>query len=101
MKKKIVVFAMLMVMTFFCLPADNPVSAQKGHNKAAKMVKVSNNNIWQPGKHNGVWRKKNSQGYKNYGQYRKTQVGNRRYRLVRKPYWSNGERMTRLVRIFY
>jgi hypothetical protein len=39
--------------------------------------------------------------YKNYGQYRRTQVGNRRYRLVRRSYWRDGVRRIRLVRIYY
>lgn len=39
-------------------------------------------------------------GYKNYGQYRRTQVGNRRYRLVRRPYWRRGVRLTRWVRVY-
>ena len=45
--------------------------------------------------------KKWNHGYKNYGQYRRTQVGNRRYRLVRRPYWRRGVRLTRWVRVYY
>ena len=45
---------------------------------------------------NGRW-----YGYKNYGQYRRTQVGNRRYRTVRRPYYRNGRTYYRLTRIFY
>jgi len=49
-----------------------------------------------------TWRRKGPYlGYRNYGQYRRTQVGNRRYRLVRRPYWQDGERLTRLVRLYY
>ena len=91
---------MLMALTFFTLPAVTTVSAQNGQNKTQKMGKVSNGSIYQPGK-NGTWRKKNANGYKNYGQYRKTQVGNRRSRLVKRTYVRNGERLTRLVRVFY
>ena len=105
MKKSILVFGMLMALTLMCLPADTTVSAQEKHNKAQKMGRVGNGNIYQPGKNqpgkNGVWRKKNSYGYKNYGQYRKTQVGNRRSHLVKRTYWRNGERLTRLIRVFY
>jgi hypothetical protein len=40
-------------------------------------------------------------GYRNYGQYRRTQVGNRRYRTVRRYYWRDGRRVSILRRIFY
>jgi hypothetical protein len=40
-------------------------------------------------------------GYKNYGQYRRTQVGNRRWRWQNRYYWRNGVRLTRRVRIYY
>jgi hypothetical protein len=40
-------------------------------------------------------------GYRNYGQYRRTQVGNRRYRMVNRYTWQNGRRVTRRVRINY
>ncbi len=54
-----------------------------------------------------TWRRKGPyMGYRNYGQYRRTQVGNRRvghrrYRLVRRPYWEDGVRLTRMVRVYY
>lgn len=50
---------------------------------------------WRKGKKKRYW------GYKNYGQYRRTQVGNRRYRYERRYYWRDGSRFSRLVRIFY
>ena len=58
----------------------------------------------QPGR--GKWRgpkgpKRVYFPYKNYGQYRRTQVGNRRYRLVRRYYWSRGIRLSRWVRVYY
>jgi hypothetical protein len=40
-------------------------------------------------------------GYKNYGQYRRTQVGHRRYRVYPRYYWSSGRRYVRYVRIYY
>jgi len=45
---------------------------------------------------NGRW-----YGYKNYGQWRRTQVGNRRYRWQNRYYWRNGRRYTRRIRIVY
>jgi hypothetical protein len=40
-------------------------------------------------------------GYRNYGQYRRTQVGNRRYRTTRQTIWRNGRRITVTRRIIY
>lgn len=45
---------------------------------------------------NGSW-----YGYRNYGQYRRTQVGNRRYRTERRSVWRDGRRVSILRRIFY
>jgi len=95
--KKIAVFVMLAAMTFFWLPAESTVSAQKVKNKSGGMW---SQNVYR-GKHKGTWRKKNSHGYRNYGQYRRTQVGNRRHRLVKRSYWQDGIRRTRLVRAYY
>jgi len=90
---------MLLAMTFFWLPSDSgSVSAQMGQSKARKTVRI---NDGQPGRRNGVFHKKNAYGYKNYGQYRRTQVGNRRYRLVKRSFWNDGIRRTRLVRVYY
>lgn len=102
MKKKIVIIAMLLATTFFWLPGENTVTAQNGQGKGHKNHGSGNNDrVWQPGKHKGNWRKKNSYGYKNYGQYRRTQVGNRRYRTVRRYYWNDGVRLSRWTRIYY
>ena len=106
MKKKIVIFAMLMAMTLFWMPAGgNTVSAQKGQDKARKSGNYGIN-VYQGQRRNRQrdWnrgKKKSANGYKNYGQYRRTQVGNRRYRLVRRSYWRDGNRLTRLVRVYY
>lgn len=53
------------------------------------------------GRHRGNWRKKNAHGYRNYGQYRRTQVGHRRYRTERRYYYSRGVRLSRLVRVYF
>ena len=39
--------------------------------------------------------------YKNYGQYRRTQVGWRRYRMVPRYYWRDGRRYTTYRRVYY
>jgi len=50
----------------------------------------------QPARH-----KKDAHGYRNYGQYRRTQVGNRRYRYVNRYYWNDGVRVSRRVRVYF
>ncbi len=102
MRKKIIIFTMLLATAFFWMPTENTVTAQNGQGKGQKSHgSVSNDRVWQPGKHQGNWRKKNTYGYKNYGQYRRTQVGNRRYRMVRRYYMNDGVRLSRLVRLYY
>ena len=44
---------------------------------------------------------RNTYGYRNYGQYRRTQVGNRRYRWENQYYYQNGRRYTRRIRIYF
>ncbi|HEV8592720.1 MAG TPA: hypothetical protein VGQ55_11500 [Pyrinomonadaceae bacterium] len=48
---------------------------------------------------NGRW----YYGYRNYGQFRRTQVGNRRYgyRMYPEYYWDDGVRRVRYVRYYY
>ena len=103
MKNKLIIVSMLFAMTIFWLPASNVVSAQ-----SRQSVERRNGRGVQPNRQGRVWqgnRKRKSpkwkHGYKNYGQYRRTQVGNRRYRSVRRSYWTNGTRVYRWVRIYY
>lgn len=104
MNRKLAVFAMLIATTFFWLPADsNPVSAQNRQNKSEKRNKGKDGGLWQPDKHGKGWNngRKDAHGYRNYGQYRRTKVGNRRFRLARRYYWQNGTRLSRLTRVYY
>lgn len=48
-------------------------------------------------RHNGRW----YYGYRNYGQYRRTQVGRNRFRTFPEYYWDNGVRRVRYVRYYY
>lgn len=106
MKKSLLVFAMLVAMTFALLPAggNNVLAQNKQNNGQRNGNNGSNGGQGQRQNQSRDWnngKKKANYGYKNYGQYRRTQVGNRRYRLVKRSYWDNGSRLTRLVRIFY
>jgi|SRR4029079_11704695 hypothetical protein len=40
-------------------------------------------------------------GYRNYGQYRRTQVGRNRFRMFPEYYWDHGIRRVRWVRYYY
>ena len=104
MKNKLIILLMLFAMTAFWLPNTNTVSAQSRQN----VERRNGNRGVQPGQRRQVWqgnrRRKGPKwkhGYKNYGQYRRTQVGNRRYRSVRRSYWTNGQRVYRYVRVYY
>lgn len=97
MKTKLMIFVLLLSFAFIALPTDTNVSAQRGHGKNW------NRGYWDGNKHGRrryQGRNRTYYGYKNYGQYRRTQVGNRRYRLVRRYYWDDGRRFTRWVRIY-
>ena len=84
-------------MTFVGLAAGNAVSAQNKHGNGHRTGVAR----WPPGKGNREWREKNLHGFRNYGQYRRTQVGNRRFRIVNRSYWNNGTRLSRRVRVYY
>ncbi len=104
MNKKIFVVVMLLAMTFFWIPADSSaVSAQERRTRVRQDRNTGGRQV-QRGHRSKSWdrgRKKNANGYRNYGQYRRTQVGSRRFRVVRQPYYRNGVRLTRLVRVYY
>jgi hypothetical protein len=55
---------------------------------------------WDNGRHRYRGRNRITYGYRNYGQYRRTQVGNRRYHWIRRHRWENGRRVSRLIRIY-
>ena len=75
------------------LSTDSTVLAQRGRGRKNK-----NSGYWENRgrRRNGTW-----YGYRNYGQYRRTQVGNRRYRNVRSYTWRDGRRVSIWRRIFY
>lgn len=98
MKKALKYFILIAAAFLMLLPAASHAQG-RGHG----------NQGWHHGNDNWEWRGRKSHrgrnrwtyGYKNYGQYRRTQVGNRRFRLVRRPYWRRGVRVTRWVRVYY
>ncbi|PYS99043.1 MAG: hypothetical protein DMF63_13295 [Acidobacteria bacterium] len=100
MTKKILILAMLIATTFVALPAD--ASAQRRYRSYDRSSQMSQ--YWQ-GDHarRRRWQNRNRSyyGYRNYGQYRRTQVGNRRSRWVTRYTWNGGMRTTRRYRVYY
>lgn len=100
MTRKILILTMLFVTTFFTLPSD---ATAQGKSKWGKSDNWSQGR-WdnKRGRRRYQGRNRIYYGYRNYGQYRRTQVGNRRrYRLVRRYYWDDGMRLARWVRVYY
>jgi hypothetical protein len=111
MLKKFTALVLLAVSWVIFLPSSGAASPSEKNNS---ITASANENPVGPqrrgrgrGRNDGYWenrgRRRNGRwyGYKNYGQYRRTQVGNRRYRTVRRSYWRDGRLYTRLVRVFY
>ncbi|MBK7393694.1 MAG: hypothetical protein IPI64_10410 [Chloracidobacterium sp.] len=90
MKNKMILNVMLLAATFFWMPASgDQVSAQNGQKHGYY-------------KQDKRQKHKNAHGYRNYGQYRRTQVGHRRYRVLRRYYTNDrGVRLFRYIRIYF
>ena len=100
MTRKILILTMLFVTTFFALPSDAPAQGKSKWGKSDSWSQGRWDNRRGRRRHQG--RNRIYYGYKNYGQYRRTQVGNRRrYRLARRYYWNDGVRLSRMVRVYY
>jgi len=107
--KKITYFILIAAVCVVFLPAQSAASTD---NKSSSTSLISGTNLILQqgrgrGKNNRYWddrgRRRNGTwyGYRNYGQYRRTQVGNRRYRWARRPYRTDRGIVYRLTRIFY
>src|SRR6478752_5548348 len=84
MRSKILILAMLFATAVIALPTDANAQRQyRSYNRSYQMSQYWQNN------HSGQRRYRRHHqsyyGYKNYGQYRRTQVGNRRFR---RSYWN-------------
>src|SRR5688500_7364585 len=106
MKRKILICAMLLAMVGFTAPADSYAAGDQQGRRSSERSRGGQDNLWDNDDRRGrrrrsLRRNRNTYGYRNYGQYRRTQVGNRRFRTVRRSYWRDGRRLTRLVRVYY
>ena len=102
MSRRVVIFAFLIVAMFAGLPISGAASATV---KDTSLTPGSDPQIsitvGQPRRRyrRGFWR--NGRFYRNYGQYRREQVGWRRYRIVPRYYWRDGRRYTTYRRVYY
>ena len=101
MKRKILLLIFIAGVVFVALP--DPTNAA---HPAPRSIEAANGSLqkgWDKGHKKRRYKNRNRYhyGYKNYGQYRRTQVGNRRYRVVRRYYWRDGIRLSRWVRLYY
>lgn len=102
MKQKLMIFVLLIAAMIFMATAAFGQGKSRGYNRDRGRNNIS---LWEGGQDNGRHRYRGrnriTYGYRNYGQYRRTQVGNRRYRMVKRSYWRDGIRLSRLVRVYY
>ena len=103
MRKKVSIFAILVASVFIGLPVEG-----FGFSRTVRETAVTERSEAQiviaqtrrrRGRRGGYWR--NGRWYRNYGQYRRSVVGNRRYRMVPRYYWDGGIRRRRYVRVYY
>ena len=104
MNKKVTILAIMVLTVLIGLPVNGfggvrGVSSNELTPGSVPQISVS---IGQPRRRRmrrgGYWR--NGVFYRNYGQYRRTVVGNRRYRVVPRYYWDDGIRRVRYVRVY-
>ena len=105
MKRRLAIVSLLMVSGFVSLPSyasASPIvretSLTAGSGAQIRMYVAE-----QPGRRRwrraGYWNHR--RWYKNYGQYRRTQVGWRRYRMTPRYYWRDGRRYQTYRRVYY
>ena len=98
MKTRILILALIAAFTFVALPSSGYEASAQRSWRGNDRGYISS---WSGRQWRNKGKKKRHWGYKNYGQYRRTQVGNRRYRLERRYYWRDGYRYSRLIRIYF
>ena len=104
MNKKLTILTIMVMTMLIGLPVDGFGASRTAKDSAfsagsGPQISVS---IGQPRRRRmrrgGYWR--NGVFYRNYGQYRRSVVGNRRFRTVPRYYWSDGVRRVRYVRVY-
>ena len=104
MNKKVTILAIMVLTVLIGLPVHGfgAVTTSKATELAPGSGPQISVSIGQPRRRRmrrgGYWR--NGVFYRNYGQYRRSVVGNRRYRMVPRYYWDDGIRRVRYVRVY-
>ncbi|MBA3353612.1 MAG: hypothetical protein H0U23_14540 [Blastocatellia bacterium] len=105
MKRKILLTATLLALMTFVVPADSYAAGDQEKMKNSDKSRVEQDRgswrVDRRGTRRNNRRVRDTHGYRNYGQYRRTQVGNRRFRTVRRSYWRDGVRLSRYTRVYY
>ncbi len=104
MDKKLTILAILVLTVLMGLPVNGFGAAYTAKSNevvpgSGPQIRVT---IGQPRRRRmrrGSYRR-NGVSYRNYGQYRRSVVGNRRYRVVPRYYWDDGIRRVRYVRVY-
>ena len=104
MNKKIAIFALLVASVAIGMPISVSASSTATETAVTTGGAQISVRIGQPRRRyrrGGYWR--NGTFYRNYGQYRRTQVGwrGRSYRMVPRYYWRDGRRFTTYRRVYY
>jgi len=95
MKRDILILALLGVFAFVAMPAASPVNAQERDQRVYNQRDQNNDRRHSQSHRTNDWNKhhkKYTHGYRNYGQYRRTQVGNRRFLTTRNSYYRRHHR---------
>src|SRR4051812_18253347 len=92
MKRPSMILALLGLLVFVAIPAASSVSAQERYQRTYNQrdQNYDRNRDRHRRSDNDDWNRnhrKYTHGYRNYGQYRRTQVGNRRYVNMRNSYY--------------
>src|SRR5215813_13008958 len=85
--KRIIGWLLIMLTLALSLPIEAASTNAPQDWRRGEQMSRRDRDRWQRQRRNRGY-----YGYRNYGQFRRTQVGNRRFRWGSRPYWSNGRR---------
>lgn len=103
MIKNFTIFVAMLVTLIIGIPIQGysgttgKVPASLNGGKPKPQISVTIGQPRRRWRENGRW----YYGYRNYGQFRRTQVGRYRYRMFPEYYWDGGVRRVRHVRYYY
>lgn len=103
MNKKLAILALLIASVAIGMPISTSASTvtETAVTSGGAQISVQFGQPRRRSRRGGYWR--DGRWYRNYGQYRRTQVGwrGRSYRMVPRYYWRDGRRFTTYRRVYY